>query len=334
VKIISVDDLAKANYPYFYLKEYVSFIKEFEDKDIIFFSDEFSNTIACKIWKNKFLKIIQPIYPPLSNNAERMNKQQELDFLNKWVSFIKEAKMADRIVQSENFGIFKSAPVHSVSAPFGTYYLNLGSSTEHELFQKIHVKHRNVIRNAEKNEIVLKYGQNCIDDFYLLYYQTMKRSNMYCQDVSYFKNLYNSIPQNTICRVAYFNNIPQGGIFMPFTEFGAFYLYGASTEKIEINGTINYLHWNTIKVLKRKNVKRYDFVGARLSNVSGTKLAGIQQFKRRFGVQLEEGFLWKMNLSKKKCDIYDSLLSVKIKLRGREVPLDIIDQENRKAYVK
>ena len=335
MKIANVNEIKKsADYPYFYLKEYTPFIKEIENKHVFFFIDEFNNTIAYKTWKNKFLKLIQPIYPPLSSNAKRLNKQQESAFLNKWVSFIADKKMADRIVQAENFAIFKTIPNRAVSAPFGTYYLNLEENTEQDLFQKMHVKHRNVVRNAGKNGVELKYGKECIKDFYLLYKQTMKRSNMYCQDISYFENFYDTAPQNIVCGVAYFNNSPQGGLFIPYTKFGAFYLYGASNEKVQINGSINYMHWNTIRILKKEGVKRYDFVGARLSDISGTKLEGIQQFKKRFGAELEEGFLWKIDLNKNKCDIYDTLLSVKTKLRGREIPLDIIDQENRKVYAK
>jgi hypothetical protein len=335
VKIISINEIKEQpNYPYFYLKEYTSFVKKTESRNVIIFADEFNTTIVCNIWINKFLKIIQPLYPPLAKNGERLSKQQEFEFLNKWIRFLIKNKITHRIVQPENFAIFKSVPENSKFAPFGTYYINLDKNTEQELFQKIHPKHRNVIRNAEKHNMILKYGIECIDDFYLLYQQTMKRSNMFCHDISYFNNFFTYLNQSVICGVVYFESKPQGGIFIPYTKYGAFYLYGASAEKIEINGSINYLHWKTIKYLKKKGVKRYDFVGARLSDVSGTKLDGIQQFKKRFGAELEEGFLWKMDLNNNKCNIYDALLNVKTKLKGREIPLDIIDQENRKAYAK
>ena len=241
--------------------------------------------------------------------------------------FLLEKKMAHRITQPENFAIFKSVPRYSISSPFGTYYVNLENYTEEELFEKLHSKHRNVIRNAEKHNVVIKYGKECIDDFYLLYKQTMKRSNMFCQDISYFFDFYAYLNSSIICGVAYYNDSPQGGIFMPYTKFGAFYLYGSSAEKIEINGSINYLHWNTIKLLKQKGIKRYDFVGARLSDVSGTKLEGIQQFKKRFGAELEEGFLWKKDLDVFDCLVFDELIQFRYKLKKERPLLDIIDEE-------
>ena len=333
MQIINIDSVENIHlYPFFYLKEYILFVKESEHKDVVFFSDKYENTIACKIWKNKFLNYIQPIYPPLDKEANRLTKEAERFFLENFIKLVRSLKKYDRISVGDNFSISHAVPRDSVYSKFGTYYINLQSQTEETLFGNIHTKHRNVIKNAEKNNVVIKYGEECIEEFYLLYRQTMQRSNMYCQSISYFKDFYTYLPKNTICGVAYSNNIPQGALFMPYTLLGAFYLYGASAEKIAVNGAINYLHWNTIKLLKQLGIKRYDFVGTRLSDVSGTKLEGIQQFKKRFGAELEEGFLWKADLNKNKCEFYDALLKLKIKLRGNEVPLDIIDQERKKTW--
>ncbi|MEO8762225.1 MAG: peptidoglycan bridge formation glycyltransferase FemA/FemB family protein [Bacteroidia bacterium] len=331
MKILNRDTLTNINsYPYFYYSSYALFVKQSEKKNIIIFVDENKNTICCKLWKNKFLNYVQLIYPPLDKNAERVFEKDEKLFLENLIEYFIKNKLCNRICQPENFAIFNTVPDDAISSPFGTYVLNLSEYTKDELFKKLHTKHRNVIKNAEKNNVELKYGRKYIDDFYLLYKQTMQRSNMYCQDISYFQNFYNSMPDNIICGVAYYNNIPQGALFMPFTKYSAFYLYGASAEKMEINGVITYLHWNTIKMLKEKDVKRYDFVGARLSDVTGTKLHGIQQFKERFGGTLEKGFLWKMDINKLKCVLFDTLVNLKLKVIRIDIPKDIIDQELEK----
>ena len=329
INILSDNDA----FPYFFLKEYASFKKSSEGKNIIYFEDLFGNVMPVKLWRNKFLKFLQPIYPPLSPEGKRLIERDEQYFLNKFIIHVEEKKMAHRIVQPENFAIFHSVPRNSVYVPFGTYYLDLEKHSEVELFKNLHSKNRNVIRNAEKNNVNLKYGKECIEDFYLMYKQTMNRSDMYCQSISYFNDFYNKLPQNILCGVAYYNNIPQGGLFLPFTKFGAFYLYGSSKEKIEINGAINYLHWNTIKLLKAKGVKRYDFVGARLSDVSGTKLAGIQQFKERFGSELETGFLWKQDIGKVECALFDEASRIRYKLKKVTPLLDIIDEELMKKNI-
>ncbi len=339
MKLISVVDFLKTNslneneLPFFYSPKHEEFLSNIENKKTVLVCDTLFNSLICKTWKNKFLTLLQPMYPPLSKKGLRLNADEEKIFLNKFVSFIKTNKLAHRITQAENFAIFQSQPDASIAAPFGTYFLNLATNTEDELFKNLHSKHRNVIRNAEKHGVIVKYGPALIEDFYALYEQTMQRSNMYCQTLNYFKEFYNYLPGNTICGVAYINQKPEGALFIPFTQFGAFYLYGASSEKMEINGSINFLHWNTIKLLKKKAVKRYDFVGARLSDVSGTRLEGIQQFKERFGASLEKGVLWKKDVDKITCKLFDNLVTLKLSLKNQKPPLDIIDQEIKKQNV-
>jgi aminoglycoside 3-N-acetyltransferase len=93
------------------------------------------------------------------------------------------------------------------------------------------------------------------------------------------------------------------------------------------------LNWTTIQLLKKKGVKRYDFVGARLSHIAGSKLEGIQQFKRRFGAELEEGFLWKKDLDIFDCMVFDELVRFSYKLKKQSPLLDIIDEEILKSTV-
>jgi lipid II:glycine glycyltransferase (peptidoglycan interpeptide bridge formation enzyme) len=150
---------------------------------------------------------------------------------------------------------------------------------------------------------------------------------MYCESLHYFNEFFAHLKDNVICGVAYYNQVPQGAMFIPYSRFAGFYVYGASAGQMQITGTINYLYWNTIKILKQKGVKRYDFVGARLSIVSGTKLEGIQQSKERFGATLEKGFIWKKDINKLTCNLFDYLVTLKLKLKNQKPPLDIIDQE-------
>lgn len=309
-------NIAENNFPVFY-----------QNKDISFFLSDHT-VIPFLTHRNYFLKICKVEFYPLKNN-ERLSAEEEKKVLNIFVNYIKQKKIADRITQPANYVIFNTVPENASWCKFGTYQINL-SQTEEQLWRNVHSKHKNVIRNAEKNNVKLKYGELQIENFHLLYRQTMERSNMYCEDILHFKKMYQTFPKNTICGVAYYKNIPQGALFMPYSMYGVYYLYGASAEKIEVNGVMNFLHWNTIKLLKQQNVMLYDFVGARLSDVSGTKLEGIQKFKERFGGELKIGYLWKIDINKTKCFVYDFLLKTKLKLNGNHFPKDIIDQENEK----
>src|SRR4030095_8023638 len=98
-----------------------------------------------------------------------------------------------------------------------------------------------------------------------------------------------------------------GGVFIAYTRYAAFYLHGGSTPDIAVPGAIRLLHWEAIRRLMNEGVQRYDFVGARLSDVSGTKLEAIQRFKSRFGSELVRGEIWKMDVSRSRTALYDSL---------------------------
>ena len=61
------------------------------------------------------------------------------------------------------------------------------------------------------------------------------------------------------------------------------------------------------------------------------KLADIQRFKSRFGARLDVGYLWKMDLSRKHCVAFDSLLRLRNAVHGRFSGRgDLIDQERSK----
>ena len=321
-------------FPYVYLESYSEFSIKNKNQKVLYFYDENDNSIACSIWSNKFLNLLQPLYPPLNKFGTRIDNVDEELFLNKFIAFIQASHICDRISAPTNFAIFKTAPLTSKHADFGTYFIDLENNTEEELFLTIHSKHKNVIRNAKKNGVTIEYNtEKALIDFYELYLLTMQRSSMHFERFEYFKNEVTVLTNNIIYGVVYDGAIPLGGLFMPYTKFGAFYLFGASADKITINGAMNYLHWNTIKLLKKKGVKRYDFVGARLSDISNTKLHGIQQFKSRFGATLEKGYLWKLDISTFKCFMYDTLLLLKLVVKKQTNFIDIIDQELNKIKI-
>ncbi|HVA99381.1 MAG TPA: GNAT family N-acetyltransferase [Bacteroidia bacterium] len=319
--------------PFCFLKQYAEFEKETHcDELLIVFSDDKKTLIPLKIHVAKGFKIGQLLHPPLHNNC-RLNAMEEKIFLNELVFFIQKYKICDRIVQPANYAIFKAFPDKSIYTAFGTFFLDLENNSEEKLFSKLHSKHRNNIRNADRKGCQVEYGKLQIPVFYQLYQQTMARSAMFCEPYNYFERIYHKMnDSNCICAVVYFKNQPMGALLIPFTNYGAYYLFGASAEIIYITGAINYLHWEVIKKLKSQGVKRYDFVGARLSNISGTKLEGIQKFKARFGAELEKGYFWKLDINKFKCFVFDSLLFLKLKLNRKSLLLDIVDQENKKIH--
>ncbi len=291
--------------------------------------EEESIFVPIIIKNSKLIKSIIFLHPPVNTKGHELSHDKEKQILEVLVKYIERNKIAERIGQPINWCLFKAVPNNAVSTPFGTYCLDL-QCTEKELWKGLHPKHRNVIRNAEKKGATIETGIDQVDVFYKLYIATMHRSNMHCEPIEFFKELMEKDTITIYCGVVYNGDEAQGGVFVPYTQYGAYYVYGASSERIELTGAINFLHYKMILELKKIGVAQYDLVGARLSDVSGTKLAGIQRFKQRLGGQLREGILWKKDFDRTKCAMFDQALRVKLVLSGNTIRKDIIDQERDK----
>ncbi len=318
--------------PVFFNSAYKHILEKGGNKLIYFFSVSTEIITAAIMYRTKFLNQLRFIISPVKL-TEKIIDEEEKEFIKDVIELIRFENIADRVAQPFNHCVFLTFPDNSINCAFGSYILNLENRTEEELFKQLHTKHRNVIKNAINKNVLVIFGAEQLDSFYNLYSETMQRNGMHLESLQEFKIFIDSLNQNAICGVAYYNNIPQGALLIPFNKSGAYYVYGASKENVEITGANNLLHWELIKLLLSKGVKKYDFVGARLSDISGTRLEGIQKFKSRFGPELKEGYLWKMDIKKWKCFLFDSMLSVKCKLSNTVVPKDIIQQELEKLKI-
>lgn len=318
--------------PYHLSSEYIDFTEKVLKKNcLVFYSDTLKALMPVCLFSVKTFKLLQVIYPPITMAGERLSSGNEATFLNDFISLIKKEKLAIRVTQSYSYSYFKAVPDNSKYCPFGTYIIDLENNSEDEIFSKVHPKHRNVIRSAAKQGTDIKWGDAVLNDFYVLYHSTMERAAMYCEPFQYFNEMARYMKNRVLCGVAYLEGKPQGALFIPYTMFGAFYLYGASAAKVEVTGALNLLHWEAIRILKERGVRRYDFAGARLSDISGTKLEGIQNFKKRFGGELARGYLWKIDINPISCKIFDNLLKINRLLKGGKKYEDIIDEERKKT---
>lgn len=297
------------------------------------FTGEFNGYIPFLLRKSKLINTVKFLFNPVNKNGGLFQPQEENAILESFLEHIKCENYADRILQPMNWMLFQSSPEKSIKVPFGSYKIDLKLGEE-EVWKKLHTKHRNVIRNAGKKGAQIVSGLEQLDVFYELYQSTMRRSNMYCEPKEFFTQLVEKCSSNIFIAVVYNGETPIGALCVPYSKFGAYYVYGASADKINLTGAINFLHFELIKFLIRQKVEYYDFVGARLSDISGTKFEGIQKFKARFGGELFKGELWKIDINPLKCRLYDNALKIKMKMKRMNPTGDIIDQEAIKIYEK
>ena len=126
--------------------------------------------------------------------------------------------------------------------------------------------------------------------------------------------------------VAFKDDVPQGCAVLPYNKLGVYYLYGGSIQK-PFTGSLNLMHYTAMLDFKSIGVLQYDFMGARLNVSPGSRLEGIQRFKKRFGGKLRTGFLWKYEFRPYKVKSIYFIQKFIYCLQNKKYVGDAIDQE-------
>jgi lipid II:glycine glycyltransferase (peptidoglycan interpeptide bridge formation enzyme) len=230
-------------------------------------------------------------------------------------------------ISTLNTAHFEYHPKGSIYIPFGDLVIDLSDSIDH-IWENIHSKHKNSIRRAEKNEVVIRTGSSeLIDDYYRLDCQTKKRISMFENTKENFEKQLDTLKDTIIISLAYKNDIPQAGAIIYYSNNMAYYMYGVTKDNPE-SGSANYLLWGVLKEMKSKNVKSFSFVGYRLNVDPGSKYDGIQRFKERFGGVVKEIELFRYVFKPFFFKLYRFLIHIKTLKKGKLN--DIIDQEKHK----
>jgi hypothetical protein len=248
--------------------------------------------------------------------------EEKREFLKDAVRYAREVMKIDNIAQPPSHAVFQVAPVNSISVPFGSYRIDLSQSSD-DMWNNVHSKHKNVIRKSEKSGVVVKSGIEHLDVAAELVSETLKRSGLKSH---YAERLSKKLSDHIAAYICEHDGKLQGSAIFLFSKKGALYMWGGSIDS-PFTGAVNFLHWNAIRDFKNMGVKCYDFVGARINPVPGSKTEGLQRFKSRFGASLYQGYLWKYPMSWK-CGCYSILRKYYLRMNGRSAD-DVIDQELR-----
>lgn len=247
----------------------------------------------------------------------------EKEFLYSVIEKTRELNL-DFIAQPMANVLFRLAPKNSKYIKWGSYVVDLTISEE-ELLKNMHSKHRNVIRKAIKDGVVVEETEN-ISLIYENLKETMQRQNRAYPSLEELEKIKNLVK----FYIAKKDDMIQGCAVLPYNRFGSYYLYGGSIAR-PYTGALNYLHYYAMLDMKKNGVKKYDFMGARLNVEKGSKLEGIQRFKSRFGGELKEGYLWKYEYKPLKIKLIDIIQKIRYKLQGRVYLGDAIEQESKRC---
>jgi hypothetical protein len=277
-------------------------------------------SIFVLIIKNKFfIKIGESLYKPFPIDTQ--------EIIDGFISFIADNNFVDFLLPSPSHTPFEYYPKNSIKCNFGTYLLDLTQSKE-LLLSKMHQKHRNVIRNVAKKDFLIV--ENDLESVYQLFKDTMSRSNMSYPSLESLKKYLLLNDGSIYCATLWYDNLPQAAVWIKIDNLCAYYIHGGTLSK-PLTGAMNYLHWHTILLMQKKGIKQYNFVGARINPIKNSKIEGMQRFKKRFGAELEIGFMWKIIFNSSKYSIYIFLIKIYSILTGKKYQIDIIDQELKKT---
>jgi len=240
-------------------------------------------------------------------------------FLEELVMKSKEMDI-DLIAQPLASALFSQTPKNAKYIEWGSYIIDLTQS-EDEILQNMHSKHRNVVRKAIKDGVIVEETDNINIVFENLKETMLRQNRPYASKEELAK-----LKPFSKFYIAKKDDVVQGCIVMPFNSYGGFYLYGGSIAR-PYTGSLNYMHYYAMLDLKKLGVVKYDFMGARPNVQKGSKLEGIQRFKSRFGGTLQDGYLWKYELKPFKVTLMNTIQKLRSQLKGQPYLGDAIDQE-------
>jgi len=167
--------------------------------------------------------------------------------------------------------------------------------TEESIFKQMATRCRTAIRKAEKSELYFDSSNSRVsfEEFYQMLYYTANKAGFTLPDKishRFFWKLVSSREEGRVYVVRYRNEPLAGALITWFGE-RAIYLHGGSYDKERKRNASHYLHWNIIKDLKKRGIKKYDLGGVnRLVTKDGPGW-GIYLFKSGFGGQKIDGLI-------------------------------------------
>lgn len=247
-------------------------------------------------------------------------------FLDKVVNYTKKYLKISHIV-STNTAIFDSYPTGSLFCKFGTYLVDLNQSEE-ELFANLHSKHRNVIRKAQTEGIIVEHGPDKAIDAINLMQDTFSRQNKVSGlGLSMIKQMepLGDMVDYWIAKDSD-GNLQGSAVLLWNKGNSCYYMHGGSASHTK-PGAMNLLMWEAMICMKERGVKWFDFVGARVTTEAGSKLEGIQRFKSRFGATMKVGYMFRVVVNKPYYTMFRIATNLAFFALTRKKFRDIIQEE-------
>lgn len=310
-----------------------------EDKFPIFFQEKWKKSAAagngtisyyydetdtcCIAFRVTSLKIIRKadyLYVPLNTDGERLSVETEKRVLDRFHAFLKANAVCDVICPPQHVVVFKAIPSKVTYFPIGIIYISLKES-EDEIFARMHSNYRNEIRKAIKEGITPELGSAQLSDFYALYKATHQRQHLLFDPIEQFEKLQSGLFPNFFTSYCTFNSSVESSTVNIFDAENAYYLYAGTREKTLLPGSNKYLIWENARHFKNQGIKRYILGGYRPNSEAKSKHHGIQNFKLKFGAEIDEGYHFIKVINQPKFLLFSLAIKIKETLQKRDLSL-------------
>jgi len=251
---------------------------------------------------------------------ERLDIEEEKSFLNSAVEYFRSIG-ADMIIPASTNTIFRTYPDGAMAAPYGSYIIDL-SQPEDILWKNMNRKLRQNINTALKEGAMIRSGIEYLDATYKSVRDTFRRSKLPFMDYDSFKRFVFGLGENGKIMVVDYNGVAQSHVLFAYSNYCAYAIYAGNVPHLH-QGANKLIYWEAIRLFKQLGVQRYDFVGARINPEKGSKQAALNLFKKRYGAELKQGYMWKYSFHPLKYSLYR--LAAHLRSGG-----DIVDAERHK----
>lgn len=256
--------------------------------------------------------------------VEHLSLEEERTFLDRVVHHFRVAG-ADVIIPASTNTIFRTYPDGALAAPYGTHVVEL-DRPEAVLWSAVSANHRRQVRAAEKAGVQVRTADDALPAVHGIIRDTFRKSSMPFMPLEGLQRMIGGLGSQAHVFVAELSGQVQACAVMAFSRYSAYYMYGGSVASAA-PGAMHLLHWHAMRLYREVGVQRYDFCGARVDPAPGSKAEGLATFKRRFGSEFRQGFMWKCSLRPLRSVLYSVAVRV---FRGG----DIVDAERHKLDVR
>ncbi len=268
---------------------------------------------------------ISRVYPLIVDGESVCVGEYQAFGLKKWLLFgafesQTEQKLTELFSQAARHGVFKVesdfnmsrwqnqpflASNTTITRTFGTYLVDL-TQTESQLWSQMHAKHRNMTRRATQEGVEIQFDLNLNTFFELMVETYAKGGREHGFSLDYLHAIKKNLSDQLLLAGAIHQGVLQAALMVPFDARCGYFLHGASRTH-GVPGASNLLHWEAMRWMQSNGIAHYDLGGAR-EQTDDPRLAGIFNFKKRFGGPFIHCYHWEKIISPLKERVHSSLL--------------------------